>query len=877
MAGLADLFGLSDGGMFGGSAGLGDFLTPEMKQQMAFRGLMAAAGAFGQAAMPSRMPIPIGAALGQAGAAMADAQDKGLENALKTALTSGKLQELKSQIAARSAGMQGLDEIAKAMGGLGAPATPSGAPQPLVPAPIAPGADTLGSSSTGGAGGWGPLAKPAVETLSGSGLSPAAVQGIMANGLGEGGFNDPWKKAGGGENSFGHWQFNQGGELPGYLAWAQGKGDPKDTKLQAQFVAQRMEELVPGFSKIDDPKLATDLVATKFERYQGAKPGQRYGYLADVQKAMSGGTVEPRQPIPATPGQLTDEGVLPPVPNFSGAMAGNQGPAYVPPVAATVAFGAPDTVVANPAGGNFNVGRLIMDPSLPNTPAGRAAAAPMSQLSAGYADAVSKGFHGTIQDFAQQQTSPLPAPSAPGAPVGQPGVTPVQAPTPPPGAADASKLQSMLQALALKNAYMGLAGDKQPYNSLISVLQGSPQYKAAIEAATRGAGLPFVGPEAYAKEQGTRSAGIPYDVLLKNLQAKLDRENDAAKQGGQYDAGGVFGPIPGFAETIAGTKGAQAAAEERAKAEQDIVTVPRVDPATGLMTNVRMTRAEAARLLAAQQAPLVTAGPAAPAPAAPAVPAPPGGSAMVPGGAALPIGAEPAGVGQVPPGQQMVVGPDGRPRYENVPGSPQAEAKAEKEKGQAQSINVVTQDIDRALGLSGYLTTGPAGAILQGVPGTAAHDLQQILTGLRANTGFAELNKMRAQSPSGGALGPVSDNENKLLQSTLGSLEQSQSKEQFELNLRRLHNIYLDIVNGSPAQLNDAVKAGKITAAQRDAVLTIPRYELPTIPARPAAAPKTPANADSVRSDAAAAIAKGAPRDAVIKRLQSMGIDPGGL
>lgn len=384
MAGLADIFGLGGGGMFGGDAAsmYGDLLTPEMKQQMAFRGLMAAAGALGQAAMPSRMPVPIGAALGQAAGAMSDAQDKGLESALKALLTRGKLQELQSNLDYDKAALANMGQQPP-MFAPGGAATGQGAALPA-------GALLGGAaSSVGGSGGWGPLATPAVETLSGSGLSPAAVQGIMANGLGEGGFNDPWKKAGGGENSFGHWQFNQGGELPGYLAWAQGKGDPKDTKLQAQYVAQRMEELHPGFSQISDPKAATDLVALKFERYKGAAPGQRYGYLADVQRAMSGGTVEPRAPLPAAPGQMA-EGDLPAVPDFAGAMAGNQGPSYAP--AATVALPAPDTVVGGPpiappggqigaVGEGANARLVRMDTGGPvAAPAtgGQAAAAPMT-------------------------------------------------------------------------------------------------------------------------------------------------------------------------------------------------------------------------------------------------------------------------------------------------------------------------------------------------------------------------------------------------------------------------------------------------------------------------------------------------------------------
>jgi hypothetical protein len=64
----------------------GGLLSPDQKQAVAYRGLLAAAGALGQAAMPSRMPVPIGAVLGSAASAMGAAQDTGIENAMKARL-----------------------------------------------------------------------------------------------------------------------------------------------------------------------------------------------------------------------------------------------------------------------------------------------------------------------------------------------------------------------------------------------------------------------------------------------------------------------------------------------------------------------------------------------------------------------------------------------------------------------------------------------------------------------------------------------------------------------------------------------------------------------------------------------------------------------
>ena len=62
-------------------------LTDQQKSALAMRGLLGAAGAFGAAAMPSRMPVPLGAVLGSAAGAMGSAQDTSLMNILKARLT----------------------------------------------------------------------------------------------------------------------------------------------------------------------------------------------------------------------------------------------------------------------------------------------------------------------------------------------------------------------------------------------------------------------------------------------------------------------------------------------------------------------------------------------------------------------------------------------------------------------------------------------------------------------------------------------------------------------------------------------------------------------------------------------------------------------
>lgn len=173
-------------------------------------------------------------------------------------------------------------------------------------------------------------------------------------------------------------------------------------------------------------------------------------------------------------------------------------------------------------------------------------------------------------------------------------------------------------------------------------------------------------------------------------------------------------------------------------------------------------------------------------------------------------------MGNIPPGMEIIEepGPNGSTRRRMVPieGSPAArelaaeeQAAATRQQTRQQTADIVVQDIDRVLGtLSGdnqatapsIFVTGPVGSLLSGIPGTPAADMARTLDTIKANVGFDRLQQMRDSSPTGGALGQVSEQENRLLQSVLGSLEQSQGFDQFQANLRRLRNVYLDIIHG---------------------------------------------------------------------------------
>lgn len=98
----------------------------------------------------------------------------------------------------------------------------------------------------------------------------------------------------------------------------------------------------------------------------------------------------------------------------------------------------------------------------------------------------------------------------------------------------------------------------------------------------------------------------------------------------------------------------------------------------------------------------------------------------------------------------------------------------------------VSDLIDQAKSQAGLFTTGFFGGLTQDWWGTPAHDLKNNLDTIKANIGFDKLQELRDSSPTGGALGQVSERENVLLQSVWGALEQSQSRPQFVANLERV-------------------------------------------------------------------------------------------
>lgn len=129
--------------------------------------------------------------------------------------------------------------------------------------------------------------------------------------------------------------------------------------------------------------------------------------------------------------------------------------------------------------------------------------------------------------------------------------------------------------------------------------------------------------------------------------------------------------------------------------------------------------------------------------------------------------------------------------------------------------SVVLDNVDRIESLildpDNDFITGRAGQALAIVnPQSRAGDMQSFLQTIKANVGFNRLAEMRQNSPTGGAVGQLSDPERRALEATLGSLEQARSNESLLISMANVRNAYNDAIYGTPDQIRRAVQSGQL-------------------------------------------------------------------
>lgn len=148
-------------------------------------------------------------------------------------------------------------------------------------------------------------------------------------------------------------------------------------------------------------------------------------------------------------------------------------------------------------------------------------------------------------------------------------------------------------------------------------------------------------------------------------------------------------------------------------------------------------------------------------------------------------------IGTIPQGFQAIQDPQtGAYRMERIPGGPEDQsankaAQFEQERQKATTARTAIQSIRDKIDNGGMFDlpeVGVIGSRLSGI-NQEATDVKNSLATLQSIVSFDRLQAMREASPTGGALGAVSERELALLQSSLGALSQDSSPEQLRQTL----------------------------------------------------------------------------------------------
>jgi len=168
-------------------------------------------------------------------------------------------------------------------------------------------------------------------------------------------------------------------------------------------------------------------------------------------------------------------------------------------------------------------------------------------------------------------------------------------------------------------------------------------------------------------------------------------------------------------------------------------------------------------------------------------------------------------IGNIPQGFEVITNSKGNIEMRVIPGGPADIEQTELTvKGQAEqmlkqndaaivlkNVSLVREAVLNPKQILGF-TISPVGfgSWLKDVPSTPAMGVKNMIKTIKANIGFGKLQSMREVSPTGGALGQVSNIELELLTSVIGGLEQAQSKEDVLRVLDQIEQTYNMIVHG---------------------------------------------------------------------------------
>jgi hypothetical protein len=243
--------------------------------------------------------------------------------------------------------------------------------------------------------------------------------------------------------------------------------------------------------------------------------------------------------------------------------------------------------------------------------------------------------------------------------------------------------------------------------------------------------------------------------------------------------------------------------------------------------------------------------------------------------------------GPVEPGTRIVPGVPGEtgPSIEALPGSAEArkreaeQVKAfQREQTTRRDAGIVVKEIDRALAIletpSALPVTGLFSIVARQETGSSAAELRSATKTIGNILSLVKLQEIRENSPTGGALGSVSDKEGDRLEGSLGDLSTLRNAEALRQTLKDIRGIMLDSMYGSEEELEFNVRIGRITPEDADELrrqraevgfdIIGRAIEPATASARPPAQPGTPPapSAPAARPDDRLAVTVPAPTGA---------------
>lgn len=119
----------------------------------------------------------------------------------------------------------------------------------------------------------------------------------------------------------------------------------------------------------------------------------------------------------------------------------------------------------------------------------------------------------------------------------------------------------------------------------------------------------------------------------------------------------------------------------------------------------------------------------------------------------------------------------------------------------------------KELSRKGWLATGVGSGLAQKFGGTTAAAVKGKLDTIGANTAFEKLQKMREASPTGAALGSITERELDLLKSTIASLDPSQPDEDFQGAMQQIADSYARVLMKIPGGRQMMIERGWLPKA----------------------------------------------------------------